>query len=46
VKRHLSEIVQRSVVLAPRRPSLIPAAKATVSLAVPLVLLASFGHLD
>jgi hypothetical protein len=46
VKRHLREIVQRSVVLAPRRPSLIPAAKATVSLAVPLVLLASFGRLD
>lgn len=46
MKRHLREIVQRSVVLAPRRPSLIPAAKATVSLAVPLVLLASFGRLD
>lgn len=46
MKRHLREIVQRSVVLAPRRPSLIPAAKATASLAVPLVLLASFGRLD
>lgn len=46
MKCHLREIVQRSVVLAPRRPSLIPAAKATASLAVPLVLLASFGRLD
>ncbi|WP_417366942.1 FUSC family protein [Glutamicibacter arilaitensis] len=46
MKRHLKEIVQRSVVMAPRRPSLIPAAKATISLAVPLVLLASFGRLD
>ncbi|MGJ3402228.1 FUSC family protein [Glutamicibacter sp. Je.9.36] len=46
MKRHLEEIVQRSVVVAPHRPSLIPAAKATISLAVPLILLAGLGRLD
>ncbi|MGH3652056.1 FUSC family protein [Glutamicibacter sp.] len=46
MKRHLREVVQRSVVVAPHRPSIIPAAKATLSLAVPLILVASSSRLD
>ena len=46
MKRHLKEVVRRSVIVAPHRPSLIPASKATLSLAVPLILVASAGRLD
>lgn len=46
MKKHLKEVLQRSVIVAPRRPSLIPAFKATFALAVPLILVASFGRLD
>lgn len=46
MKRHLKEVIRRSVIVAPHRPSLIPASKATLSLAVPLILVASAGRLD
>lgn len=46
MKQHIKEVLQRSVVVAPRRPSAIPAAKAAFCLAVPLILVAVAGRLD
>ncbi|KSU65920.1 FUSC family protein [Arthrobacter sp. NIO-1057] len=46
MKRHVKEVLTRSVVVAPRRPSVIPAAKAAVALGIPLILVSVTGHLD
>lgn len=46
MKRHVTEVLQRSIVVGPARPSAIPAAKAAFCLAVPLILVAMLGRLD
>lgn len=46
MKRHVKEVLTRSVVVAPRRPSVIPAAKAAIALGIPLILVSATGHLD
>ncbi|UYQ77195.1 FUSC family protein [Glutamicibacter sp. JL.03c] len=46
MKRHVQEVLTRAVVVAPPRPSVIPAAKSAIALGVPLVLVAVGGHLD
>ncbi|UXN32764.1 FUSC family protein [Glutamicibacter sp. M10] len=46
MKQHVKEVLARSVVVAPPKPSVIPAAKAALALTVPLVLVTITGHLD
>lgn len=46
MRHHVKEVFTRSIVVAPRRPSAIPAAKAAFAIAVPLVLVMVTGHLE